>query len=383
MDNSPEHIYLDLQVSALNNESSALVILQYNQIRGQPLITKSDDYEMSITRFSLGTSSLPLFTPLIQYNQSNANLTIYSVTLEYTDASSNTFTEQQYVIYESQNRSIATPQPPSANADKLQNNDNTYYDIYNYQYWIYLVNNAFTTCFASLLSSAGSLPTTHAPVLTYDTINNIAILNVDILGYDDTSSSPYIKIYYNQPLAELFNSFPIIIQSLSTTTLGKNCLISTNTFSQNNVTQFPPYNPTYNAIQVYQEFSTSQTWTPISSLVFTSNTLNVVPSAISSPANYINGQLLINNTSNNVYSQIITDFIYDSNYKPQIVYDPSSEFRFFTLTKGTSIQNIELSVYYRNKVGKLLPVYLSNGNTFTCKLYFRKKKNTNFLVSQK
>jgi hypothetical protein len=338
---------------------------------------------MSIVRFSLQTSSLPIFVPIIQYNQNNTNLTIYSVTLEYTDASMNTYTEQQYVIYESQNQSLIVPQPPSSNADGLQNNENTYYNIYNYQYWIYLVNNAFTTCFNNLLTAAGTLPTSHAPVLTYDTTNDIAILNVDVLGYDDSSSSPYIKIYFNQPMYELFNSFPVIIQNLTTATNGKNALIITNTFSLNNVIQFPPYNPTYDAIQIYQEISTSQTWTPIASLVFTSTTINVVPSAISTPANYINGQLLIGNTTNSIYTQTITDFIYDGNYKPQIVYDPTAEYRMFSLTGGNPIQNIQLSVYYRNKIGKLLPVYLSNGNTYTCKIYFRKKKNITVNLNQK
>jgi hypothetical protein len=162
----PENIYLDILMTNVNNENTSPIPINYYAVRDTPIIKTPSDYEMSIVRFSLDTTTLPVIVPIIQYNQSNTDLTIYSVTLEYDDPSGNTFTEQQYFIYESQNKSIAVPPPPSQQSNGLQSNANTYYNIYNYQYWIYLVNNAFNTCFASLLSSAGSLPTTHAPVTT-------------------------------------------------------------------------------------------------------------------------------------------------------------------------------------------------------------------------
>jgi hypothetical protein len=212
----------------------------------------------------------------------------------------NVYTEQQYVIYESQNKSVTTPQSPASNQDKLQNNQNTYYNIYNYQYWIYLVNNAFTTCFNNLLTAAGTLPTSNPPVMTFDTTNGIAILNVDYAGYNNQASD-YIRVYFNQPMYELFNSFPVVIQSLG-------------------------------------------------------------------------GKVLIENSSNNLYTNLITDFVDDGNYKPQIIYEPTAEYRFFSLAGNTEIRTIQLSVYYRNKVGILQEVYLSNGNSFTCKVLFKKKK---------
>jgi hypothetical protein len=371
--NESDNIYLDLLITNINNQNSAPVLLNYNQVRDTALLKKPSDYEMSIVKFQLGTTTLPVFTPIIQYQSTNTNLTIYSITLEYTDASSNTFTQQEYVIYSPQNKSIQVPQPPSVQTNGIQNNQNTYYNIYNYQYWIYLVNQTFTTCFNNLLASAGTLPTAHAPVMTFDTTNGIAILNVDIAGYDNTSSSPYIKIYFNQPMYELFNSFPVVIQNLATVTDGKNALIDTNTFSLNNVIQFPPYNPTYNAIQIFQEMSTCALWSPISSIVFTSSSIPVVQSATASPVNYVNGQILVSNSTNNLYTNLLTDFSDISNYKPQILYEPTAEYRFLSLTGETELRNIQISVFYRDKLGGLNEFYLSNGNSFSCKILFRKK----------
>lgn len=353
---SEDKIYLDLQISNVNNGSSAPIPLNYNQTRDTPIVDKASDYEMSIT---------------IQYNSSDANLTIYSITLSY-----ETYNVQTYITYVPQNLSIGTPSAPIYNSNKLADNSNTYYNIYNYQYWIYLVNNTFTTCYnalQTLVDDAGDIfPVSYPPVMTFDTTTYIAVLNVDKNGFDNTAGNP-ISIYFNQPMYEIFNSFPVIIQNLGTVTYGKNCLIDTNTFSNNNEIEFPPNDPTYTAIQIYQEYSTVTLWSPITGLVFTSNSLPVVQSGITQPLNYVDGSILLGNSNNNLYSTIITDFISDGNYKPSIVYEPTAEYRWFTLQGNNSITQIQLSVYWRDRLGTLNQFYLSNGGTLTVKFLFQRK----------
>ena len=56
--------------------------------------------------------------------------------------------------------------------------------------------------------------------MTFDTTTNIAILNFDKNGYD-LSTSNSIKVYFNQPMYELFNSFPCQINSLLNATMAK------------------------------------------------------------------------------------------------------------------------------------------------------------------
>lgn len=375
-----DKVYLDLQISNINNGSKGPIILDYNQERSTPILNKASDYQMSITRFSLTTTTLPVFVPTIKYQSTSVGDTIYSLTLSWTDTSTNiTYNQQNYVQYLPQNLSISTPSAPSLNENGLANNQNTYYNIYNYQYWVYLINNTFTDCYNSLNSTitglGKTLPSTHAPVMTYDIQNNIAIINCDLAGYDTTASN-YIKIYFNQPMYELFSSFPVIIQDLNTTTDGKNCQIITNSFSQANTISFPPSSSTpYTAIQVFQEFTTSLTlWSPVAGLVFTSNSIPVVSSGVTSPLNYVNGSIILANSNNNIYSSIITDFISDSNYKPNIVYEPTAQYRFFQLINNSPLKQIQLSVYWRSKDGTLNQFYLSNGGTMTIKFYFEKIK---------
>jgi hypothetical protein len=55
----PDNIYLDIQISNINNENTAPIILNYNQTRDTPILKNPSDYELSIVRFSLQTTSLP------------------------------------------------------------------------------------------------------------------------------------------------------------------------------------------------------------------------------------------------------------------------------------------------------------------------------------
>jgi len=372
-----DKVYLDLVITNLDTTTKAPPTLYYNQTRNSPIIANPEDYYLSIIRFTLDTPTLPIFLPEIQPNQPDLNLTIYSVSLSWTDpATSITYTQLEYIIFAPQDLSSAVPQPPSQTSTGLQDNSSGYYYIYTFQYWIYLINQTFATCFTNLayqVALAGAvLPTTNAPIMTFDTNTQIAILNCDVLGYNYTSSN-YIKIFMNPALFQLFSSFPFIIESFDLTNNNLNVLIQTNTFGGANEIQFPPINPTYQAIQVVQEYSTIALWSPITSIVFCSNTLPIVPTNISAPAVYVNGTIF-NNGNNSMVEQIITDFVSDTGfYKPNIVYNPSAQYRLISLTGNRPIYNVDISVFWKDRIGALVPVKLGSGTTATVKILFSKK----------
>ena len=238
-----------------------------------------------------------------------------------------TFTEQRFINYIPQSKITEIPPNPTQTSNQLQYNTGNYYNIYNYQYFIYLINLQLSASFTGLLTQVETaglvLPTGESPVLSWNTDNNTAILNCDINGYS-TSSNNYIKIYFNTALSQLFSSFPVFINSVSSAQ-GLNAQIITDSYNMANVIQYPPYNPTYNAIQVFQEFSTVALWNPITSIVFTSNTLPIVSTQVSTPVLYLNGNQTGSNGNNALINQVITDFISnDGVYKPQLVYEPSA-----------------------------------------------------------
>jgi hypothetical protein len=380
---SPDKLYFDIQIQNLNNINQEPTILSFIETRNTPLLLNPEEYYMSVVRFNLDTPSLPVFTPSITYNSADRNLTIYSVTLEWRNpvAPNQTFVQQTFITFAPQDLASVLPVPPSQTFNKLQDNSTGYYYIYNYQYWVFLINNAFTTCFnalnAQVVAAGLVLPTTHAPVLTFDTQLNIAILNADILGYNDTVAN-HINIYFNRPLYQLFSSFPVYIESISAT-FGRNLQIQTNSFGGSNVVGFPFVAPTYNAIQVFQEFSTISLWTPVKSIVFCSSTLPIVATQVSQPIEIVNGNFIGSNGNNSNQAPIITDFLADGGiYKPQIIYEPTAQYRLVSLQGNRPIYTIDISVYWKDAFSNLIPFRLTAGSGSSIKILFSKKASRNY-----
>lgn len=381
-----DNVYYDVTITNIETIDQQPPNLYFNETRNTPFVYDPESYFLSIIRFTLDTPTLPVFIPIIQPNQPNLNLTIYSVTLTWTNpvAPFQSFVEQTFIIFIPQRQGgVTIPAPPSQTVDGLQNNDTGYYEVQSYQYWIQLVNTAFTNCFnalnAQVVGAGLALPTTHAPSLSWDTQSNTAILSADVAGYNPTNPAPYnpIEIYMNPALFQLFSSFPVYIKGNVGVANGENFQLVMNGFGGANIVKFPPTAPPasqYDALQIVQEYSTVALWTPITSVVFTSNTLPVVPSNISAPLLFLNGSAYNNGGNNSNIQQVITDFVSDTGiYKPNIVYTPSAQYRLINLVGNTPIYNLDLNVFWKSRAGKLFPFQLSSGSTATIKLLFTRK----------
>ena len=387
LNSTPDKLYFDIQIQNLNSIDQDATILSFIETRNTPLLLNPEEYYMSVVRFDLDTPSLPIFTPSIEYNSANRNLTIYSVTLEYVNPAppNQTFVEQTFVTFAPQDLAAVLPVPPSQTYNKLQDNSTGYYYIYNYQYWIFLVNTAFTTCFnalnAQVVAAGLVLPTTHAPVLTFDTQLNTAILNSDVLGYDDTVANR-INIYFNRPMYQLFSSFPVYILS-NQATFGRNRQIQTNTFGDSFVIGFPFIAPVYDAIQTFQEYSTISLWTPVKSVVFTSATLPIVATQVSQPIEIVNGNFIGSNGNNSNQAPIITDFLADGGiYKPTLLYEPTAQYRLISLQGNRPIYTIDINVFWKDAFGQLIPFRLTAGSGSSIKILFTKKSSSNYKEEQ-
>lgn len=375
-----DQIYYDITISNLQNETSVPPNLYFNETRNTPFVTDPESYYLSIVRFTLDTNTLPIITPEIQRApNSNRDLTIYSITLEWTNPVSpfQTFTQQEYLIFSPQNKQAQIPSPPSQTTNGFQINTTGYYDIYNYQYWILLVNNTFTACYnnlnAQVVGAGLTLPSSYAPTMNWDIQHDISILSADQAGYDDTSSN-YIKIYFNSALFNLFSSFPFIIESQNVVSNGKNARLVMSGFGGANIIPYPPVAPLYTALQIVQEYSTISLWTPITSIVFTSNTLPIVSNQVSAPLLFFNGTRYLSGGNNANIAQIITDFVSnDGVYKPNIVYLPSAQYRLVNLTGNTPLYNLDIEVFYKNRFGEFIPFKIGAGSTATIKILFTRK----------
>jgi hypothetical protein len=110
------------------------------------------------------------------------------------------------------------------------------------------------------------------------------------------------------------------------------------------------------------------------SIALASNTLPICPNNEGVPGLIVNGVNIQTSGNNNVTSQIITDFATDGIYKPIVTYIPSAEYRRVGLIGDKPISNIDISVYWKDRLGRLNPLLLPAGSSLTIKLLFDKKE---------
>jgi hypothetical protein len=120
---------------------------------------------------------------------------------------------------------------------------------------------------------------------------------------------------------------------------------------------------------VYGEYSTFYLWSPISAIVFTSATLPISPSNTSSPVLIREGKIISPNS-------IDPNLIAVDNYKPYLVYTPSSQYRYIDMVGGSALKYIDIQVYYQDKNSILNEFKLSSGSSCSIKIFFKKEIQT-------
>jgi len=383
---SADQIYYDLTVSNFQSTTTFPPVFYYNEQRTMPFIHCPEDYYLSIIRFTMETGTLPLFIPSIVPNQANINLTIYSVTLEIVIAAV-TYSVTTPIIWVPQDASAPIPAAPNVTQNKLQDDSTGYYNCYNYTWLVQLITNAFKTCFIALnalVVAAGQvLPTIYPPVVYWDSTSNGIVLYADVLGYNDDPSIALneIKVFWNAPLYELFPTLPAQLQGYSSAISPKNfrlSILDIGGINLNVISPQPvpvlPIPPTFTAITVYQEKPTTANITPITAIVFTSNTLPIQSTQVSTPV-VLNDSFQVSLGGNNSdVANIITDLVSDTgDYRPNLVYLPSAEYRLITLYGNQPLFNLDLQIFYRLKTGQLIPFRIGSGQAVTVKIAFIKK----------
>jgi hypothetical protein len=398
---SADQIYFDITVSNLQSTITEPPVFYFNEQRSSPFIMNPEDYYLSILRFTVETGTLPVFIPVIQPNQGNRDLTIYSLQLEWEDpATSITYTSgETFLTFFPQNKAAPLPPPPNATANGIQNNAGRYYDVYNYSVIPLLVNYALQVAFNALqtavVAGGAALPSGFAPVMTWDSSSDSAVLYFDTAGYNfyfPAATYPVppagyapIRLFFNAPLYGLFPSFPAEYLGYAPALSGKNFLFTPfNVGGLNNgiITPFPvptpPLPATWTSTQIYQEYSTIANFSPIVALVFTSNTLPIQPNQVSTPLVINNAQQVVLGGNNSDFANVITDLVSDTGqYKPNLTYNPTSEYRLITLYGNRPLSNIDIQVYWRDKFGRLNPFRLASGEAITIKVAFLKKGTYN------
>jgi len=389
---NPDQVYYDLTIANINNGDVNPVnspVLIFNEQRQNAIINNTGDYYLSIVRFQLDTTSLPILAPIIedyftqisQGSPATNSKTIYSVTI-LDNTTSPATPHQVYIEWLPQINNVDVPAPPAPTASNPLQIESEWYFCYNFEWFVNLVNTALQQA----LTLAGLTASTDIAVMGWNTSTNSASLYLDQANFSTITApltTPNYSLYFNQALYTLFSSFPATYYGSIGVSNGLNYNISVpNTKGLNSIylpVIAPPAPATQTpCVQINQEWDTTPLWTPISSIVFTSATFPIIPNRLSPPQAFDNGVLynLNPNSNNSNFAQVITDIASaDICYKPTLIYAPDAQYRLIDMVGNTPLTNINIQVFWKSKLGNFVPFRLATGNSCAMKLLFTKKSS--------
>lgn len=345
----PDYVYLNVNImnSSQNPHFGAdNPEIKYNDSLQFDIVDNPSDYTFYISRFSCECGILlPIWKPEIQDLQADLNLTVYGCTMTYS-----TFSSTKYIEYIPEH-DLQLPSDPN-----LYNDSGHYYYVYTFSHIVYLFNNMLKACFNDLQTQNGSNFSSSAPFMSYDASSGLFSIYFD-------STNEQFGLQFNSNLYNMFYSF--YFRNTNNLVIESNGL--------NNVTI---NSKTW--IQVCQDFSCTSMWSPITTLVFTTTKIPIIPEQLTAPLLLSDDTNLgVNYTTAQGRQKIITDIALPidkaSDWRGYITYTPTFP-RIMNLNSVDSLKDIDINLFFQDKYsGRLVPVCLPNGGVVNMKLCFKRR----------
>lgn len=388
--NGPTHEYIDCEI--VNNSTTDLspIPVIFNSIKTSQIVDDCSEYYLSVTRWSLD-SGLPQIIPQIKlYNNTgsnNINETAYVVNIGYdgigaTPSKISFFdTVARSVTFEPEDLTITPPLLNPSGSDDVYTNP--YYFIHSIGNFLAMVNKTISLAWNSFIVNFNStypnnqIPTDPSPPPpTFDWNGNIITLSC-ALNWIYSESNPFnLYITFNTELHNLFDTFPykFLDKSLTANDKGKSYAMM---FYKNQwESTYTDGNPLQTYFVYNQEGSSVPSWSPVQSIVFQTSTIPVNPSKTGAPT--YTGANLKESIQASGISNILTDFQIpldrgDEMTNSVLYYASSGEYRLFDLMSNGGLLNLNISIFWKDRLGFIHPFLLKNGASGSIKILLRKK----------
>tara|TARA_R110000796_G_scaffold4086_5_gene15595 strand:+ start:6957 stop:7970 length:1014 start_codon:yes stop_codon:yes gene_type:complete len=312
-------IYYNIDIT---NDTSERIIPNFDVNRVDRILDNPSDYEMSVVRFSISLSSIPLFQ----------------------------FIENDFIVSLAIGEFIFYPEP------LVWIPNNSVYDeknVYDIQHLLDMLNNAWSLAF-TFLKAGNTVVSTTPPFMTYSALTNLISLNVP-----KTYVADNIDIYTNSNLHRRLHSFYDFYNEFPSTGVLNYRFIVQDLFDNYN---------TFNGIDYFyftQQFSSIASLSDLRSIqVFT----NSVP---------VNKELL--GSQLNIVETFLTDFepVESNTFSSNGLYQffPEGPLRYIDLLSNEPMKRFDLAIKWTKKSSEVVPYYLEPNENISLKIKFRKKQN--------
>lgn len=366
-----DNIYLNIsfQPPYLSNEP---YLLEYNVTKDTPILDRMNDYYLSVIRFDIPLSEIPITIAPPLPNQNPAagtypNLLFPVIGISYNGVNYPIGPDNNLVFIPE------TPSIPPAQNFPFQN-ITPYYWVFSYNWFLTIINNALLVAYnASPLP--GLFPAFTPPYFTYDSVTQLISLIVPdfftrIIG--PAVAIPTISFNFN--MLEYLDGFPTTQNAIN----SPNGFDFTINLSQANVHDIngyalfgtaPTNPPTY--FKITQDQVLIQYWNPIKKLLLTSETIPVVKE-------YVQAQTPFGpNSSLNPSLPIITDFTpvveKAGDQRTVAFYLPTAEYRKVNMISELPLQKVSLKVYWEDLYGNIYPLHIGAYQSASVKIVFLHK----------
>ena len=354
-----DNIYFNV---VINSDFLASVTLSnYAVIRTRSIVERASDYYLSVLRFNIPAYYTPLgyFVTLPGDTQKG----VYSITMEQGDINPEIGTQTHLLFGEVSG--INTYFKPIQTTE-----DGSFlYYIYKYDRIVKALNDALLTAYIEI--SEDSEPK-HGdyPYMIYNSATKLFEMY-----YPDTflSEVPGINynLYFNEYLWEFFNSFPATSKNDTTGFQpdGRDWKMNIRYLGDNYITtKVPSLMPEVDFEEklfyvMKQEYITLFNWNPFSKIILTTSLLPVRDE-------YVKGD-------GDSFLKILTDFIPTNDVveiRTTFQYFSQGQYRLVDLISDGDIRDIDIGIFWEDKLGNLNPLYLQPGATVNLKLGFFSKE---------
>lgn len=309
-----DNVYVNVDIY---NQNSEIIDAVFEVTRAGNILDNPSDYELAIVRFSVPTKNIPILV---------------------LDSS------KDYKISVDVNGTILTQ---NVTWISNTNSPSSQFYIRNYQEFIDSLNQALSLLHTSAQAVPGYTGT-QAPYFRLDEGGLVNFVIQTILG-DDLD----IKWYVNSELQAIIPTISYI-ENIN----GGNQRFQIVTKNNKNNTE------TINSVACYvmkSESSPLFLWNDFQNLVFTSNSIPIVPELLGTS---------VQNTR-----RVLTDFnppsqVFD---RSPLQYFPQGPYRLYDLKSTQPLNTIDLAVSWIDKKGRLFPVKLARYDNLSVKILFKRK----------
>jgi hypothetical protein len=330
------------------------------------------------------------------------NVTPYVITMTY-KVSTQTYSYSQAVVYQPVDGTEPAPSWSTVGEIGLNTEQFSleYYYVYVYELFIRMVNQALTNCFWGLnglvtngtgtvpgqalpMASTSSSNTYQPPSMSWDPTALIASITADSAAFTvSPSATSTVFIYFNQSMSTLLDSFPYVYPNVPPASpLYSYILFSASANATSTIvgsySSLGVFTSNYTGIVVSQDHQTASLMNPVQSIIFSTTFLPVVMENVGAPI-ITNGSSPVTIRSSNTANvfPIVTSFIVPfsaaSNYKPDVTYTPSSEYRLVDMYGTTPVHQVDVQVFWSDPFGVRHPFFLGSGCSGSLKILFRRK----------